>query len=464
MKVILKNLGVLESAKYELGDLTVVCGKNNTGKTLAAYTLYGFLDYWRNKYDFRLDSMLVKEIKRKQEVRIARKQIQPLFSKNLELAYKKYVTDYLPKVLGMPPEQLRDCSFRLDIRWIHSQSLFMKSKTFRWIPPEHGSYIIKTDNEGKNVRIFQEKEYIPQEFLVDSVQNLANFTSSEIIPCVSMTNADRIDAGLFSEEIGYIRNNRYQQNNLVFQPLIKDLLSAENGFNTENYLNMIRDFLQKPLLEKTELQIIFDKLLNGSFEFRHHKLHFTPFRTGNLPLSLGESSSSVRSLLPIWLQLYSCTSLRETPITMFMIDEPEMNLHPANQRILARIFARLVNQGYKVYITTHSDYIVKELNTLIMLHQRNRNNNRVMKRYGYSEEEILDPAKVRVYTTQQVPFSKTEIKTRTKTKVKKTITDLAFPKYIFVQAKIDELGIYLPTFDETINEMNTIQDEILAGG
>ena len=50
-----------------------------------------------------------------------------------------------------------------------------------------------------------------------------------------------------------------------------------------------------------------------------------------------------------------------------MVDEPELNLHPANQRRIARLFACLVNLGVKVFITTHSDYIVKELNTLIML-------------------------------------------------------------------------------------------------
>jgi predicted ATPase len=44
-----------------------------------------------------------------------------------------------------------------------------------------------------------------------------------------------------------------------------------------------------------------------------------------------------------------------------MVDEPELNLHPENQRRVARLFARLINLGIKVFITTHSDYIVKEL-------------------------------------------------------------------------------------------------------
>ena len=52
-----------------------------------------------------------------------------------------------------------------------------------------------------------------------------------------------------------------------------------------------------------------------------------------------------------------------------MIDEPELNLHPDNQRRIARLLARLVNLGIKVFITTHSSYIIKELNTLIMLNR-----------------------------------------------------------------------------------------------
>jgi predicted ATPase len=125
---------------------------------------------------------------------------------------------------------------------------------------------------------------------------------------------------------------------------------------------------------------------------------------------------------------------------MLMIDEPEMNLHPENQRRLARYFARLVNEGYKVYITTHSDYIVKELNTLIMLYRQREHEKNIMKQYGYAPEELLDPAKVRVYMTQEVESQ----------------------KFTFVKAEIDaEQGIYLPSFDDTINEMNEIQDRIL---
>ena len=44
MKVKVENLGILRTAEFEVGDLTIIYGKNNTGKTYAVYALYGFLE------------------------------------------------------------------------------------------------------------------------------------------------------------------------------------------------------------------------------------------------------------------------------------------------------------------------------------------------------------------------------------------------------------------------------------
>ncbi|MDD4915157.1 MAG: AAA family ATPase [Methylococcales bacterium] len=43
MKIQFENLGCIEQGSVELNDLTIFCGKNNTGKTYVMYTLYGFL-------------------------------------------------------------------------------------------------------------------------------------------------------------------------------------------------------------------------------------------------------------------------------------------------------------------------------------------------------------------------------------------------------------------------------------
>ena len=82
---------------------------------------------------------------------------------------------------------------------------------------------------------------------------------------------------------------------------------------------------------------------------------------------------------------------------VLMIDEPELSLHPNNQRKIARLLAQLVNKGIKVVISTHSDYIVKEINSLIMLSQDNKNRQKLMARFGIEEDEILSPDKVGAY-------------------------------------------------------------------
>ena len=41
-----KNIGPIKDAELELGDLTIIAGRNNTGKTYLTYTLYGFLKTW----------------------------------------------------------------------------------------------------------------------------------------------------------------------------------------------------------------------------------------------------------------------------------------------------------------------------------------------------------------------------------------------------------------------------------
>ena len=80
-----------------------------------------------------------------------------------------------------------------------------------------------------------------------------------------------------------------------------------------------------------------------------------------------------------------------------MIDEPELNLHPANQRALARLLARLVNNGIRVIISTHSDYLIREINSLIMLSQEHPQHADLIEKYGYSEAETLTPEQVGAY-------------------------------------------------------------------
>ena len=137
---------------------------------------------------------------------------------------------------------------------------------------------------------------------------------------------------------------------------------------------------------------------------------------------------------------------------MLMVDEPELNLHPENQRRVARLFARLVNLGIRVFITTHSDYLIKELNTLIMLNHDKKHLKQIMQNEGYNKEELLKAEQVRVYIAEEKLVKKPGNKKRSRC-------------LTLVPADIDpELGIEARSFDTTIDEMNRIQESILFSG
>ncbi|MEN8214858.1 MAG: AAA family ATPase [Pseudomonadota bacterium] len=44
-----------KKTEIEVGDLTLICGKNNTGKTYASYAIYGFLATWQENIRFQLN-------------------------------------------------------------------------------------------------------------------------------------------------------------------------------------------------------------------------------------------------------------------------------------------------------------------------------------------------------------------------------------------------------------------------
>ena len=115
-----------------------------------------------------------------------------------------------------------------------------------------------------------------------------------------------------------------------------------------------------------------------------------------------------------------------------MIDEPELNIHPANQRQMARLLARLVNAGMSVIISTHSDYIVREFNSLIMLHQVT--GKALQRKYRYQDDEVIDPELVGAYL-----FDGHSIRAFSMTR---------------------EDGIHATTFDEVITQMNTVNNDI----
>ena len=111
-------------------------------------------------------------------------------------------------------------------------------------------------------------------------------------------------------------------------------------------------------------------ILRGAIGVEHSELinypHFTYRPDGwkeDLPLM--HASSMVSELAPVVLYLRHLVQ----PGNVLIIEEPESHLHPAAQVEFTRQLAKLVQQGYRVIITTHSEWILEELANVVQRSQ-----------------------------------------------------------------------------------------------
>ena len=132
--------------------------------------------------------------------------------------------------------------------------------------------------------------------------------------------------------------------------------------------------------------------LEETGELTYPEIYYEPFRgqpsTGKF--TLNQTSSMVSELAPIILFLKYLVR----PGDLLILEEPESHLHPAAQRQMARGIVRLVNAGVKVLITTHSDYLVSQVNNLMRISFAS---DRWLKREGFTREDCLKHDDVSAY-------------------------------------------------------------------
>ena len=180
---------------------------------------------------------------------------------------------------------------------------------------------------------------------------------------------------------------------------------------------------------------LFDKIkdmIGGYYKSSSDDIALISRRKGrgfNIPLH--RASSSVRGLSDLYFYLRHVAQKDQ----LVIIDEPEIHLDTANQILLARLLTRMIQAGLKVLITTHSDYIIKEINNLIMLSNSFKNRKKVVRELGYKDDDFIEPDSIRAYIAAEDGLNKCDV---------------------------DEFGIDMPVFDETIDKINRISNELAS--
>ena len=80
---------------------------------------------------------------------------------------------------------------------------------------------------------------------------------------------------------------------------------------------------------------------------------------------------------------------------LLIIEEPEAHLNPKNQRILVKYFVKAINKGLKILITTHSDYIINQIDNLINLNNVKKEE---LTDLNYSEDDVLSNEDINIYS------------------------------------------------------------------
>jgi predicted ATPase len=451
-----EKLGLLDRVDLELSDLTLICGENNTGKTYATYAVYGFLRSWRGILKSLVEPEIERLLKDNSEYRI-----------DLMQMFEGKVNDYLRRmgkayVRGLPRAFATDSSMFEHTICVPSSDLFvdLPSKTYQYsVQSGPSGKVLATLNKSAGSAMLEVLVADP-EVLQRPFGGLTEFIAEAIADIVC---AERTGVAIFRKELDMARTRMIKALHQVdskefkknpFQTVFKAAMDADYAWPVEDNVEFIRqlediDKRTGKLAENNpELLLAFDAIIGGSYKVVKNQLFFQAKGAAKQRFTMNEASSSIRALLDVGFYLRCKAEVGD----IFILDEPELNLHPKNQRAFARLVVRLVNAGVKVFITTHSDYLVKEINTLIMLHQRTSHTVAVQKQYGYEDDELIDPAHVRLYMTALVSVKSAGAARSSKIRTLK-------PAIIY-----PDRGIEVETFDDTIESMNAIQSEILFGG
>lgn len=447
MKFTIENVGPIKKSEMEFGDLTILCGKNNTGKTYITYNTFNFFDaikyflhipvkngeaeqllkqgklilqlepYFYNANDYIKKSMM-SWIKQEAAIQMAsHENLYKNISMNLTLDKERLSTILLGSDFSWSIQMTKNCSLKVSKNKNETNLKILLQNQTSDLPD------IDVVNEQLEMIITAMiKSIIPDLFIITCERTGAAAFRSTFVASREIFAKQNADSKLIAEVYQKVDFRGYPR------PMNKDLEFVVRFDEASQYKSFIVD-------EHPEILQYFEEIINGKYQLVEPNIvKFIPNET-EIGLTTLESSSSIRSLMELNFYLkhkakkYQC----------LIIDEPELNLHPEIQRKIARLLAMLINSDIYVAITTHSDYIIREFDFMTRLYS----NPDLAEKLGYNRDQLLKADRIKTYVTS--PIGNTG-------------------KYELKEISVsEENGIESSSFDTSIEDMNFIQQAIQMG-
>lgn len=412
MKLRISNLGVINTMEIDMSKPFILfAGDNGTGKTYAATFLYSLILDLRkmllNKnFHFENTELLIsKRLKNGIKGEIKADGLYDLLFDYLKHRQKT--------VVDSMNLNINTNSFKCEILTTKEEwrkELWEKSVSVG------SNYIVKRANSFEYKLRWKKEDHLPfmQPLLVMSLY-------FDGIVGAQMFTAERSGIYTFNKElsVGRLRNPEERLNVRYPKPIADGLADAADVVNQRK---KVSDYLE--FADEIEKMLLRGNLtVSEDGEILYHVSDKTE-------LGYNESSSAVKTLAPLVFYLRHTAG----QYNVLFVDEPELNLHPKNQILLAKIFVKMINAGLRLVISTHSDYIIREINNMIMADGLNKAGDEILTKKGYDESLCLPQDKFAPYLFQK------------NVKGKVTVEPL----------EVDRYGFNMPSIDDAINQQNEV--------
>ena len=450
-----QNIGPVTDAELELGDLTLVAGRNNTGKTYIVYTLYGLLETWNSwsfETRFPLNNRVVatyhKLVSKKLRTGEASLTVDPkILTREREAIMEAFISylsrdkrDILADIFSASADTFENASMNVEF------SVEFAKRRGRPALPLARENACSIDYDGERIRLtgpISDSDRHSNVYRMLVWLHYQNFIFPELNIVPFVLSAERFGISLFYKELDFTKaqivdllqrivdnktQDRYDPSILIGKAFSRYARPVKDNISYTRGISEIKR-------EKSDIpgEALFDgikDMMDGYYRSVEDDIQFVSKSRGKrrFRIPLHRASSSARALSDFYFFLRH--SAKKTHL--LIIDEPESHLDTTNQIRLARLLVRVVRAGLKVLITTHSDYIVKEINNLIMLSNVGDD---VAEKLGYEKSDRIDRSRIRAYVAEDNGLTK---------------------------CRIDRFGIDMPIFDKTIDEINRVANDLAS--
>lgn len=395
----IEGLGKIKNADIEVSPFNLYIGDNNSGKSYIMTVIYGLLNIrfyykrckinsttkeYKNCYDFIKNCCKLKRPNRISFTREATEAFNIVLNQILEDNKQEFVRTFFNKDIDIG---------KISVKIPYKESFVVSIASYD--DEKFDKVFFCRDTKTTS---YSELAGVPMENNEEdsAYQYIISYIIESMLRC-QFCNMDR-------DRIAYLPASRTGFM-LTYKTLIAS--SVEDKFNLgETKKNLLTkpcsDFLvrlSKVVAEDEHslnfqdiIEFIEEHILSGRIYISSApsaEVSYIP-KGEKKGLPLYVTSGVVTEITPLLL------TLQDNIMGTLMMEEPEMCLHPKLQWILARVFIKMYNRNTPIFITTHSDIILSHINNMIHLYGKS-NKEKLLNQLGYDEEDIINPAEVRVY-------------------------------------------------------------------